>query len=203
MAHTDKLTRRRFLAGTAAMMVAPSCAPPVPKEHTIYDILSRHDLRGQDGKPINIPALRQAGSGKFTTATFSFNGCVDYCPLTNATLSRMGKGRKNMVHMVVSVTPEFDGANQEARDAFMQSFRNMGVTGDIIILYPKHAEGAIKIQSEAGLIVNKENPRLHSGQIVLYAPDGKYMGKKDGLYTKNFDDWNARMNEWMQKDRGR
>lgn len=204
MSHAEKITRRQLLttgatiAGGAVLTgILPGCdqsspdAPP--RERNMYDVLAKYDLRGQDGERVNIRALKQANSGKFSTMTFSFNGCGDYCPLTNASLGRIDKNNASLAHFVISVTPEMDGLSQNTRNGFRETFRRMGVKNDVTILYPKTGADAIKIQNDMGLIVNQENPALHSSQIVLSAPDGKVLDKKNGISSDNYEDWNKIM----------
>ena len=191
----DSPKYRTFVVGTATMVMAlASCTPEAPKNN-LYDILSKYELKGQDGNPVNIAALQTTQKNKFSTLTFRFHGCTAFCPITDAMLGKVAKEQNALAHVVVSVQPQYDGVNQDARDAFMQTFRKMGVKGDVVILYPKSEADAIKIQNDAALIVNQKIARQHSSQIVLFRPNGTPVGKKDGLKTDNFGDWQAIMQQ--------
>lgn len=188
-------TPNRTALALAAALATTSCAPPEAPKNNLYDILAKYEFTMQDGKPANINALRASQKNKFSTLTFNFNGCTEHCSLTNITLRKVAKDHNALTHVVVNVQPQLDGSNQKTRDAFMQTFRKVGMKSDVVILYPKNEEDAIKIQNDAALIVNQKVARQHSSQILLFRPDGSPVGKKDGLKTDNFGDWQAIMQQ--------
>ncbi len=184
-----------------------ACTPDTPPlksdERNLFNVLKKYDFYGQDGEPVNIEALKTklSSKGQFTTLTFSFNGCASTCPLTNFNLREIDRSKnENLTHVIVSVQPEFDGGfnanspkgNEAARKAFKDNFRRMGITNDLVLLYPKQEKDIIPLQRNAGVIVKDDgDPREHSAAMILYAPDGTLLDKKVEVSENMLSEWKA------------
>lgn len=206
---TTDTSRRQFVMGAAAAALA-GCSPPAPENapasgkadaNTLYGMLSKRSLRGQDGEVVSVSALEKANSGKFSTLSFSFMGCGNgFCPLTNQKLASLGNN-DNVVHYVVNLNPDLDGgftksdpggkspAAQSSRESFAGYVRAMGVKGKIEFLYPANTEEAKHIQNDAGMITNlNANPQDHASMIALFAPGGKKLDVRNGV-TEDLSGW--------------
>lgn len=199
MNDSPNLSRRSFLVGTATALATAACDDPTQKPHNMYDALAGLTFRGQNGEKVSINALRAANKDRFATLSFSYNGCKDYCPFINPHLATMDGGNKSLIHYVISVQPELDGPRQQDRDAFMQTFRKMGVKNDIVILYPESDKDIPKIANKLQLVTDLNDAKQHPAEITLYAPGGAMAGRKNALTERDYSDWGKLMNQGINR----
>ncbi len=191
--------RRRLVLGGAAALVTSACDDPTQKPHNVYDALSGFTFKDQNGEKVSIEALRAKNKERFTTLSFSYSKCSDYCPFINPHLATMDGGNKSLLHYVIAVQPELDGQRQQDRDAFMQTFRKMGVKNDIVILYPESDKKIAKIANKMNLVTDAKDPTQHPAEITLYAPGGAMAGRKNALTERDYSDWGTLMNQGKQR----
>lgn len=200
--HASKITRRGFLALAAAAPLA-ACSPEQSAgAASLFNGLEAFPLRGQNGEEkgkgdkVNMRALKAAQGNSFATLSFGFNSCSEYCPFTVKVLADLQKKHPDMIHYVVNVSPELDGARQAERDAYMATFRKVGMdTSKIVLLYPEKGEIAPQIAHKLNLIANSDKATDHSSMVVLYGPDGKERDRISGLdEMKKFERWDGIIN---------
>jgi cytochrome oxidase Cu insertion factor (SCO1/SenC/PrrC family) len=170
--------------------------------NNLYNVLAGYEFQGQDGQPVNLQALQTSLRNHFTTLTFGFGECEQYCPMINNVLGEVGKANPDMTSVVISVNPLKDGADQASRDAFMGKIKEAGVKHKVVILYPAQggqlAPGlAPQIAIRSGSITNPEKPLDHSAKVKLYGPGGTPLKDKSGLRpAREFvEEWGPVMND--------
>lgn len=195
------MPRRKLVLTSAALATLglPACDDPTQKPHNVYDALSGFTFTGQNGEKISIEGLRSKNKERFATLSFSYNGCVDYCPFINPHLATMDGGNKSLLHYVISAQPQFDGPRQKDRDVFMQTFRNMGVKNEIVILYPQSDTDIPKIANKLQLVTDRNDPKQHPAEITLYAPGGNMAGRKNAITERDYSDWAKLMNQGLKR----
>lgn len=192
-----EITRRAFLSTIAAAAVLPGCEskPATPAElaqryqeknnptdpKNLFNILKRTEFMNQDGETVVVDALKARLQNRFATLTFGFGNCGQTCPTTNKNLGKIGRMGGNLTSIIISVDPERDNADTAAREQYKTKLKGYGVTHEVIILCPKSARDAIKLQAEMDAIVNSANPSVHEANIFLYAPGGRQLDKIWGM----------------------
>lgn len=167
----------------------------------LFNVLSGFEFNGQDGQPVNMAGLKASLQNNFTTLTFGFGDCEQYCPMINNVLGTIGKTNPDLTSVVISVNPLKDGVDQQGRDAFMAKLRDAGVNQRVVILYPTQggqlSQGvASQIAVRSGAIANFEKPLDHSAKVKLYGPGGTPLRDKSGLRpSREFvEEWGPVMN---------
>lgn len=205
MTHSNALTRREFLlkTGAAATAISPASFAQAPmEENNLYAILARHKPRDQQGNVVSASAnvLQQKYGNKFATLSATYLGCANgYCQKTNQELSALDPNAANVTHFILSLNPEFDGGFTKAQGpSGHQGERNnleRFVSGylkkkNFVLLYPSSPLEA-KTMLEAtkrSIQTRDDDPTHHTPDIILFAPGGAVMDKKNG-YTQSLDSW--------------
>jgi cytochrome oxidase Cu insertion factor (SCO1/SenC/PrrC family) len=181
---------------TPANVAPQRQSAPANDAKNVFNVLSQHSFIGQDGQPVNMNALATSLQNNYSTVTFGFAECKDYCPMINNVLGELGKSNPSLTSIVIAANPQVDGASPENREAFMNRLRGDGVRHNTIILYPTEG-GALsnsvvpKIAMDTGAIVNATNPLNHSANVGLYAPGGARVTVKSGMRSSS-----EFVNEW-------
>ena len=206
---SSKMNRREMLAATAGTFVAAvtGCdstkttpttpAKPAVKldpaqiaahyqakanandEKNLYNLLNRYSLTDQNGQPVNITALKTSLKDRFTTLTFGFGTCTEFCPMINNRLGKLGDANPNLTSIVISVNPA-DNASQASRDAMIAKLRSEGMKQNIVLLFPQSQELATQMAADTGVTTNPRQPLNHSMNIILHAPGGTELRRKKG-----------------------
>ncbi|NBO19182.1 MAG: hypothetical protein EBV03_08175 [Proteobacteria bacterium] len=146
----------------------------------LYNLLGRYSFTDQNGKAVNVGALKTSLKNRFTTLTFGFGECKDYCPMINNRLGLLGDANPQLSSIVVCVNPDADGATQASRDAMLAKLRSEGMKQDIVLLFPSSTKAATDMAMDTGAIVNPRQPFNHSTQVILHAPGGTELARKRG-----------------------
>lgn len=227
----NRMSRRTFL-GLAAVspLAAAGCRDekPAPKQRTqaeviadykakanendplnLFNLLQSGEFIGQDGKPVNLAALKTSIRDNFVTLNFGFAECQDYCPMTNQRLAAVGKANPQVTTIVIAAEPEKDGKDPERegeegpRDKFMNRLRKEGIKQEIIILYPTRGgqlskQATLDLTHRAGSAANTSN---HGADLFLFAPGGTRLDKRAGdKPLSGFEkDWGGLVSQGMKK----
>jgi hypothetical protein len=199
------ISRREFMqqSGLAlAGVAAAGCGRQTAQEPNIFDALGHYEFTGQDGKPVNIGALRTSLKDSFVTACFGFNGCGTYCTFIDPNLSRIGDmSTKKLTSIIIDVQPQMDSLSQHMRDAYMRELKTTyKIKQNIVILYPSRngmpsqeaATNASDLARDMGMIGTGTKAINHSAEIGLYGPGGNLIAKKNGLTppgSGDFGEW--------------
>jgi cytochrome oxidase Cu insertion factor (SCO1/SenC/PrrC family) len=239
------LTRRRFLETAAkavtyglpattmvgALISQTACNnDPVPEygmpQKNLFDGLESREFVDQDGRPVNINALRSALSDSYTTLSFGYEKCTEICPMGNSHLGNLGhKGEKKLTSIFINVDPEDDFPRPGQPNNYLVKLKSKGMEGygiehDIIILYPAQdgvaSQEAVKwipeLADKLGMAVYlrdkkedfdiRKDYKYHPSDILLHAPGGKLLSCMNGQNTdQSFDmDWVQR---YLGPDKGR
>jgi cytochrome oxidase Cu insertion factor (SCO1/SenC/PrrC family) len=168
----------------------------------LFNILKSANLKDQDGNAVTaetLKTMKEALHDQFTTLTFGFGDCTEYCPMINSSLAGAGKGRKDkLTSIIISVNPDVDGATPESRAKFLNHVRHpdpdkpeIAVEQNIILLYPTSQTEISRVAASANIMTNPLVQRSHSQNITLYAPGGMPIDRKKGAdFPEKFDrDW--------------
>lgn len=185
------------LALTGALMLPASSCGPVPNRAAVLrqedglDAFLRlakfNDVVDQDGRPVDVQAIRQAVKDKHVTVAFGFEGCGVFCPVINPVLARFGArmGQDNTVHIAINTEGAGVAYSQQSRDAFLRQLRAAGIKQNIVTLYPKTPEVADQLQVDMGETIRRGTVKdakgdrtrfAHSDRIILFGKDGRHLG---------------------------
>lgn len=211
----SEFSRRQFLAVAPAAVVgwaaAVSGAQAQEKPSELFGLLSQsksgkaYAWMDQHGKEVNLNALKTAElNGKYATLVFGFQGCKTFCTKTNEKLKALRQMNDNMVHVVVSVTPEDDGTPEGRKKYTQELMEALGLKENekdkLIVLYPIkkgseaapvfQVENAIELQNRLEFPAHIKRPAAHSPYIYLYDPSGKKIAEKSGTDpVEDFQAW--------------
>lgn len=153
----------------------------------LFDTLAKHHFAGEDGKPLDVKALKEKLAGHYTTLSFGFAGCADACPLAvNPSLSTIGKFTDTapLTSIVINVQPKTEGKSDTiVPNAYAKHLRAM-LPQNVIMLYPTDEKGnlsnqaAVKAQQAFYQIPDNKDTVQHSNYILLFAPGGTQLAEK-------------------------
>ena len=131
----------------------------------------------------------------FTTLSFGFGSCTEFCPTINGNLKKFGQQCKNLTSIIVSVVPETDNKDQDSRNKHLQTIKGLHQNSNqkIIVLYPKSGAIASQLTTKAGIISNESNPKAHTPKIFIYSPGGTEEARMDGM-----DDFSKLEEKWKK-----